>query len=485
MRKKSDKVVILLVIMAICAVLSWIIKGGTFDAGQFTDLGMNRAGLYDLLLVVSSAFYYKYTDIIYILVVGGCYGVLMRTDSYKMLVTKVSDLVKRNVKVSFALITILTGICCSLSANMMALFVIIPFIYSVFIKSGTDKITSIAAAFGGIFLGFFGLTFGTFGVQYLNEYANIEFGTLITFRIVIFVITAILYNLFAILHINNIDDEELEELDDSDLDIYYAEELEPIKVKNYKQRKELKSRKVGYIVSIVFTVIMLIIVLLGYINWKSSFNVSIFDKAYSSFSEGFKIADVPFFSTLLGTQLGAFGTWSDLLPIAFMFVIVTAIVALFNKVSLNAFVRYFGNGCKKISKVAFIYGFAFIVLFLVSSYPWPFTMINSLFGDGSFNLLTLLIIAFIATIFTVDFNFSGYTFGPYLGLTFVENLTVAGLIWQLGGAFALVVAPTSYILLTALTYADIPYVDWLKYIWKFVVTMLIAILIILLIVVYV
>ena len=482
MKKKSDKIVILLVIMAVCAILSWIVKGGSFDAGSFTDLGMSRAGLYDLLLVVSSAIYYKYTDIIYILIVGGCYGVLMRTDSYKMLVTKTSNLVKRNASVAFGIITVLMGAYCSITSEIMALFFLVPFIYSVFIKAGMDKVTSIAAAFGGMFVGFFGLTFGTFGVKYLNEYANIDFGNLIAFRVVIFLVTAVLYNLFAILHIKNMDEEDE---DESDLDIYYAEDVDQIKVKNYKQKKELKNRKTAFVVSIVLAVIMIIIVLLAYINWNSSFNVSLFDNVYKKFSEGFKIADVPFFSTLIGSNIGAFGTWSDLLPVGFLLVIVTVIVALFNKVSLNAFVRYFGNGCKKISKVAFIYGFAFIVLFLVSSYPWPFTMINALFGDGSFNLLTLLLIAFIASIFTVDLNFSGYTFGPYLGITFVENLTVAGLIWQLGGAFALVLAPTSYILLSALTYADIPYVDWLKYIWKFAVTLLIAIIIILLIVVYV
>lgn len=483
MRKKSDKVVILLVIMAVCAVLSWIIKGGAFDAGEFTDLGMSRAGLYDLLLVVSSAFYYKYTDIIYILIVGGCYGVLMRTDSYKLLVTKASNLVGRNIRVAFAVLTILMGVYCSITSNIMALFFLVPFIYSVFIRSGADKLTAIAASFGGMFIGFFGLTFGTFGVQYFNEYANIEFGTLIPFRIVIFVVTAILYNLFAILHINHMDDDE--DLDEADLDIYYTEEVEPIKVKSYKDKKETKSRKTAFVVSIIFSIIMLIVVLLAFINWNTSFNVSIFDTIHKTYSNAFKIADVPFFYTLIGEKVEAFGTWTDLQTIGFLFLILTAIVALFNKVSINAFVRYFGNGCKKISKVAFIYGFAFIILFLVSSFPWQFTMINALFGDGSFNLLTLLLIAFIAAIFTVDFNFSGYTFGPYIGLTFVENLTVAGLIWQLGGAFALVVAPTSYLLLAALTYADIPYVDWLKYIWKFAVTMLIAILIILLIVVYV
>ena len=39
------------------------------------------------------------------------------------------------------------------------------------------------------------------------------------------------------------------------------------------------------------------------------------------------------------------------------------------------------------------------------------------------------------------------------------------------------VAPSSAMLLVGLSYLDIPYKDWMKYIWKFLVAMLVVIIV--------
>ena len=58
------------------------------------------------------------------------------------------------------------------------------------------------------------------------------------------------------------------------------------------------------------------------------------------------------------------------------------------------------------------------------------------------------------------------------------------ILWRIGAALALIIAPTSYVLLAALTYADIPYTKWLKYIWKFVLSFILVALIVMAVVCY-
>ena len=48
---KNDKLILLGVIFLVVAFLSWIIGGYTYQSGKLVEIGMYRAGLYDLLAV--------------------------------------------------------------------------------------------------------------------------------------------------------------------------------------------------------------------------------------------------------------------------------------------------------------------------------------------------------------------------------------------------------------------------------------------------
>ena len=60
---------------------------------------------------------------------------------------------------------------------------------------------------------------------------------------------------------------------------------------------------------------------------------------------------------------------------------------------------------------------------------------------------------------------------------------LAGFALQLGMGFATLLVPTSALLMIVLTYLDVPYKNWLSYIWKFALSLLVALFIIMLIMV--
>ena len=81
-------------------------------------------------------------------------------------------------------------------------------------------------------------------------------------------------------------------------------------------------------------------------------------------------------------------------------------------------------------------------------------------------------------------GYAAAVYGPFLTYAFADNIIVSTIVWRLGGALAALIVPTSFILLMALSYVDVSYKSWIKYIWKFVVSFAIVAMIFLSIVVY-
>ena len=109
MKKKNDKIVIMLIILAIFMVLSWVIEAGTFSLGLYNAKGFTRIGIIDLVAVIFSSFCAK-VDFMYLLVIGGVYGVLSQTKSYRKLVDKTADLINGHDGMAMFIITLITGL---------------------------------------------------------------------------------------------------------------------------------------------------------------------------------------------------------------------------------------------------------------------------------------------------------------------------------------------------------------------------------------
>lgn len=472
MKKKSDKIILVIIVMLLMMVVSWFVPGGTFSSGTYVESGMTRAGIYELFYLI----YYTLTnqsiaiDMVYILTIGGCYGVLSQTKSYAKLVDKTAKLIKGKEAIAMLVITFLMGAYISIANQLLLMFCVVPFIVTVFLRNGCKKLTAISAAFGGMFIGTIGLTYGTFGMNEINSMLATlpnPVDKLILLRVVIFFAAYILFNLFAILYMNKYE----RSANGSKFDL-----LCPIEVDESKVAKRKKT-KVWPTATII--VISLIVVMLAYINWMGSFDVIFFRELHARFENALVIGDIPLLSTLLGGMIEAFGEYSELAFACFVFITMSLILALVNKTSIDNYIKNFGAGVKKVSKVAFIYGFTHVIVILLSQYTWPITFINALFGDGTFSIFSLLIIAIIGFTLCVDFESFGSAYGAYIIMTYMEDLASATLIWHLGAAIAAVFVPTSFLVLVALTYADVPYVKWLKYIWKFVASFMIIVFVIL------
>ena len=461
--KKNDKIKILLIFLLVYAGLSWVFMGSTYQSGELVKIGWYRAGLFDLVAVIFSGLTYKIEDILYILAVGGMYGILTHAESYKRIVSKLSNVVKNNGVVSFIVITFIVGLYTALSSNIITLFILVPLIMTVFLKAGYDKLTAVGASFGGLFLGYLGQIVGTYGNEFIYQYFQINANLDVVVKIVLFLVAFVLFNVFGVLHLRNNQNVELGE----ESDIYAVSEPKHI---------TRRSEQIMTWPTIVVAIISLLVIMIGYIPWSSALGVTLFDKLHSAVMN-FSIGNIKIVETLIGSTMTAIGAWSDFLPAIFMMIIFVVVVCFTNNISFREVCNNLSEGMKKIAGVAFMYGLAFSFLYMATAYPWPTTIVNFFIKTDGYNLFFIilgLIAAFLAVVFCADPLFSGYYYGQYLSAIFTVNLGITAILWRVGSGLALLVGPTSFLLIAALTYADIPYTKWLKYIWKFALTFFVA-----------
>lgn len=94
--------------------------------------------------------------------------------------------------------------------------------------------------------------------------------------------------------------------------------------------------------------------------------------------------------------------------------------------------------------------------------------------DTDYNVGANVLTAFITSIFHTDLMYTGYSLSGYMLSGFSAYMSVVFLIYLTMYGFVSFLAPTSILLVAGLAYTKVEYKDWLKYIWKFAVGMLLC-----------
>ena len=103
---------------------------------------------------------------------------------------------------------------------------------------------------------------------------------------------------------------------------------------------------------------------------------------------------------------------------------------------------------------------------------------------GSLNLAMASLFTIIGSITNVDLYYTAIViFTPIVNVVTDEAmLQVLALAFQTLNGLVMLVGPTSLILIFGLTYLDVSYPTWLKYIWRFILELFILIFVVLFIV---
>ncbi len=409
---------------------------------------------------------------LYVFVIGGFYGVLNKIPSYKKLLDGIVKRVKPLGKKFIFITIVLFAIIASLTGMTIQMFVFVPFVVAIILLLGYDKLVAFSATVASLIIGYIGGVFATF--MNPNTGINTTFESFIgldaklanTFPKLLLLLASILLLIFFVnKHIKNVEEKKVryELSDDSELQITEVKG-------NYKNIKTWPL--------VVVLLLTFVILVLGLMPWNPLFEIKVFSD-FHTWLMGLSIKDFAVVPNIISKNLTAFGAWNgngnplmSYVYISLLMVFITFVIALINRLKINDAIDYFVSGMKKALPAAATLTLAYTVL--VCAYNNGFyELVISNYGKFNYGISSLL--AFGGCILNVDTTWIVLgVFSPIINLITDESIyqSVAILLQGIYGVF-LLVGPTSLILILGLTYLDIPYTTWLKYIWRFILYLIV------------
>ena len=480
MKKNSLFKVILIVLgslMAVTAILSIIGYFVPSLKGTFSFIPV-----IDVFINFVQSFYYFFDVVVFLLILGAFYGVLNEVPAYKKLVDNIAQKTKSNGKLIVFFITGLFAVLTSITGQVNVLLVFVPFAMAVIISLGYDKLVAISSTIVAMLVGFIGGVYITFrdannyygySSTTLEGLTDIKFTSTLWAKLVLLVFGIALLIFFINRYINSVKDKKVKyELNDS-------AEVAVSEVKG--DYKNIKTWPIIVIFAVLF-----VILILGMLPWNSLFGITCFDN-FNNWLTGLKIGEFVVFNSLITNYPQAFGNWGALgsyMAIIIVLLIFIFIIKLFYKVKFSEVISNFVSGSKKMVPTVLLVVLAYCIL--VCAYNQGFMAnVIKLISDSKLgiNTATTTIVSALGTLLYTDlyYTVSGVYSNIITTVTDSSLLASTSINFQSIYGLTSIIAPTSFLVIFALKYLDVPYITWVKYIWRFILMLLLLIILVLLI----
>ena len=457
--KKHNALKIVVITLLLFVLLTWILPCATYQT-EYTEIGRYQVGLFDLLSYQSTVFGYFGYVALFVLVVGGFYGVLYKTGAYRKLLDSLCKKFKGKEVICLIIIMALFAILTSFAGLQLALLMLFPFVISLVLMMGYNKSAAVAITAGSVAVGLMGTTFAYNTTQILQQYLSVELTDLIWAKIILLVLGIVLLSLFVFKFGKKESTKKCED----------KEDFIPLEVKS-KEKKRVWPL-------VVILDLILLVTILGFISWNGAFEITLFDDVTTAVTE-FELFGFPIFGKLLGA-VQAFGYWT-LVDLITLMLIAIVIIKFVYKIKWDEVFDGFAKGAKKALLPALLVVLIYTCLVLTTYDPYQLVIYKFILGlTKGFNIFTTGLVILISSIFNGDPLYAFYSVLPYFVsvVTDTNNYQLVALIFQAIYGIVTLVAPTSIPLMLTLAYTKVPYGSWLKYIWKLLVALLVVVFII-------
>ena len=483
--KKHSLFKIILILIGLLVITSWFVHGRQGDTAflAIDDVAINYV----------QAFYYFFDTMVFVAVIGAFYGVLNKTGAYKKLLDTITTKVKGKSKEFVIATIIIFALLASITGMTLPLLIFIPFVISIILLLGYDKLVAISSTIVATLVGFTGGIFTTFrNPSYSYGYSATTFENLTGIeqysnlfpKILLLVLGVGFLIFFCLKHIKNVENKKVK---------YELNEATDVMITEVKG--SYKDIKIWPMITVLSVVLVLLI--LGLIPWNDLFKIEVFENFHTwvvglSIPEfklfGLKFKEFPVFNNLIFGSMSAFGSWGTLgsfmVPIVIL-IFFCLLIKFIYKIKFDDAIDGFIEGVKKMLPSALMIGLVYTVLICAYNNGFIETIITSAAGTKmGLNVAIGSLISILGSLVYSDIYYvAAGTFLPIVeAVTDEALLPVFTLAFQSLYGLVSIVGPTSIMLVVALTYLDVPYTTWVKYIWRFVVGLFILIFAILLIV---
>ena len=198
--KKHNALKVVLASLIILLVLSWVFPAAYFSS-EFMDQGRVQMGLFDFFEYPLTAISYFGYIPMYLLFVGGFYGVLYKIPAYRSFLDKVAAKAKAHSTLTIILMVALLASGVSICGLQVGFALFIPFLVSVLLLMGYDNRVVAYTIVGALAAGLVGTTYGVQNSGLAASILSLNFDFQIGVRFVLLAVAVFLVILNVLLTI--------------------------------------------------------------------------------------------------------------------------------------------------------------------------------------------------------------------------------------------------------------------------------------------
>ena len=185
-KEKNNVVKVVLVTTIAFMLLSWILPAAYYSSG-YIDQGRVQMGLFDLFnYSLTSLSYFGYVCL-FVLAVGGFYGILYKIPAYRSFLDKIVALCKGKEGNALSVMMILLAVITSVCGLQFGLMLFFPMLAAIILLMGYDKIVVALTLVGSTMIGVAGTTYGYSNVSILFSGLGLDITDNILVKVVILV----------------------------------------------------------------------------------------------------------------------------------------------------------------------------------------------------------------------------------------------------------------------------------------------------------
>ena len=472
--KKTGLFKIIMFILLGIVVLTWLFSASYFNEGNLAELGMYNVGFFDYFSLIFGAFQFEYFLQIFILLIsiGALYGVLGKTGKYRAWIEKIANNFKGAEFIFLLVIAFVIVALTSIFDYGFALLIFFPFIISIILAMGYDKVTALVATVGSMLVGTIGNIMGSSTSGVISGLVGVSATAGIYYKLglLVFSFCALILYLSKAKRIKSTTRDEED-------DMFIGEKI---------------SNKYSIVSIIVVFSLVFLLLILGCTKWTETFKVDSFSKLHetvTTWSPKLPYIHVTSEKVETGRQkvalvskvfgnVSAFGEWHFTEMAVICFVAAFVLGLLYR---VKDIFSAMGEGAKKMLKPAFLVMMAYTVVYFAGNQMFFPTIARYILGISKhFSVLLSSFVMIIGSALHVDILYAANYVVPQISATASDNVLVALLTQGIYGV-TMFIAPTSALLIFGLSYLEIPYKEWVKRTWKLTLMLFAIVMVILLI----
>lgn len=442
---------ILLGIIAVVAILTWIVPSGKYDylddgepiSGSYHIVEKNGQGLGDIAMAPLNGFYEAIDVAVFILMVGGFLGVMSKTGAIDAGIRSVVKKLKGKEKLLIPTLMILFALGGTTFGMWEETIAFYPLILPIIIAAGYDTITAVSIIFLGAGSGVLGSTVNPFSTGIASGFAGISLGDGIVTRIILLICTLAISVWYVSSYASKVKKEPSKSL------VYdtYEQSTQHFAIKDSKNTSITANQKTALIIFGITFVVMV----------------------YSV---------IPFSS--IGIPIYTLSWWFP--QLSALFFVSAIILGLCCNLREQTIVESIVSGSSDLLGVSFIIGISRGITVIMNSGNITDTVLHwgeqAISGAGPALFLTLTYIIYLPFSFLIPSSSGLATLSMPIIAPLADFSSVARSLvvtaYQSANGLVNLVTPTSAVIMSGLAIGKIPYERWFRYIFKLLLILFIA-----------